>query len=86
MTAYSSIVLKLANLFSAELEKPEKAWAFLLRTILVFDTERDIVSAPVFDPHTPPMGLSITKGMYVEAMAREKFNVVRRGFERAAIL
>ena len=83
MTAYSSIVLKLANLFSAELEKPEKAWAFLLRTILVFDTERDIVSAPVFDPHTPPMGLSITKGMYVEAMAREKFNVVRRGFEES---
>ena len=84
MTAYSSIVLKLANLFSAELEKPEKAWAFLLRTILIFDTERDIVSAPIFDPHTPPMGIDITKGMYVEEMDRGKFNAVRRGFEESS--
>jgi hypothetical protein len=81
--AYSSIVLKLTNLFAEELEKPEKAWTFLLRTILVFDTERDIVSAPIFDPHTPPMGLHITKGMYVDAMEREKFNAVRRGFEES---
>ena len=53
MLVYSSIVLKLTNLFSEEFENPERAWAFLLRTILVFDTERDIVSAPIFDPHTP---------------------------------
>ena len=83
MQAYSSIVMKLTNLFSEELEAPEKAWAFLLRTILVFDTERDIVSAPIFDPHTPPMGLHITKDMYVDAMEREKFNAVRRGFEES---
>ena len=83
MQAYSSIVMKLTNLFSEELEAPEKAWAFLLRPILVFDTERDIVSAPIFDPHTPPMGLHITNDMYVDAMAREKFNAVRRGFEES---
>lgn len=81
MLAYSSIVLKLANLFSEELEKPEKAWAFLLRTILVFDTERDIVSAPIFDPHTPLMGLHITKGMYVDRMESKKFDAIRDGFE-----
>ena len=84
MLVYSSIVLKLTNLFSEEFKKPERTWAFLLRTILVFDTERDIVSAPIFDPHTPPMGLHITKGMYVDAMDREKFNVVRRGFESSS--
>ena len=84
MQAYSSIVMKLTNLFSEELEAPGKAWAFLLRTILVFDTERDIVSAPIFDPHTPPMGLHITKDMYVDAMEREKFNAVRRGFEKSS--
>ena len=83
MLAYSSIVLKLANLFSEELEKPERAWAFLLRTILVFDTERDIVSAPIFDPHTPPMGLHITKGMYVDRMESKKFDAIRNGFEES---
>lgn len=82
MMAYSSIVLKLANLFSEEFENSERVWLFLLRTIAVFDSDRVIVSAPSFDPHTPLYGLHITKGMYANAMDREKFNAVSRGFEQ----
>ncbi len=82
MLAYSSIVLKLTNLFSEEMENSERVWLFLLRIIAVFDSDRVIVSAPSFDPHTPLFGLHITKGMYADAMDAEKFEAIQKGFEQ----
>ena len=78
---YIWIVKNITVAFADKLEEPVKVWRFLLKAISVFDRERDIVSAPDFDPQTPPMGLHITKGMYVDAMDSMKFDAIREGFE-----
>ena len=79
---YKWIVKNIAVSFSDKLEDQAKVWQFLLRTISIFDRERDIVSAPEFDPHTPLYGLHMTKGMYADAMDSEKFEAIQNGFEQ----
>ena len=79
---YTWIVKNVTTAFANKLEDPVRAWRFFLKAISVFDRERDIVSAPDFDPHTPLMGLYITTGMYVDAMDSMKFDAIRDGFEK----